>query len=98
MDRYSYRNRSHLADLEMNGCHETWRPLLNSMYHFSYVWGIAFAMGFGGCLILRWLDKKYGCVQCSQSSSPSVVGVGRDGLRLIVRLFWGARTDYAREG
>jgi len=55
-------------------------------------------MGFGGCLILRWLDKKYGCVQCSQSSSPSVVGVGRDGLRLIVRLFWGARTDYAREG
>jgi len=36
--------------------------------------------------------------QCSQSSSPSVFGVGRDGLRLIVRLFWGARTDYAREG
>jgi len=36
--------------------------------------------------------------QCSQSSSPSVFGVGRDGLRLIVRLFWRARTDYAREG
>jgi len=35
--------------------------------------------------------------QCSQSSSPSVFGVGRGGLRLIVRLFWGARTDYARE-
>jgi len=57
MDRYSYRNRSHLADLTMNGCHETWRPLLNSMYHFSYVWGIAFAMGFGGRLILRWIKS-----------------------------------------
>ena len=36
--------------------------------------------------------------QCSQASSPSVFGVGRDGLWLIVRLFRGARTDYAREG
>ena len=36
--------------------------------------------------------------QCSQPSSPSVFGGGRDGLRLIVRLFGGARTDYAREG
>jgi len=36
--------------------------------------------------------------QCSQASSPSVFGVGRDGLRLIVRLFEGARTDYALVG
>ena len=36
--------------------------------------------------------------QCSQPSSPSVFGGGRDGLWLVVRLFGGARTDYAREG
>ena len=36
--------------------------------------------------------------QCSQPSSPSVLGGGRDGLWLVVRLFWGARTDYARQG
>ena len=36
--------------------------------------------------------------QCSQPSSPSVFGGGRDGLWLIVRLFGGARTDYARQG
>ena len=36
--------------------------------------------------------------QCSQPSSPSVFGGGRDGLRLIVGLFGGARTDCAREG
>ena len=36
--------------------------------------------------------------QCSQRSSPSVFGGGRDGLWLIVRLFGGARTDYARQG
>ena len=35
---------------------------------------------------------------CSQPSSPSVFGGGRDGLWLIVRLFGGARTDYARQG
>ena len=37
-------------------------------------------------------------MQCSQPSSPSVFGGGRDGLWLVVRLFWGARTDYARQG
>ena len=36
--------------------------------------------------------------QCSQPSSPSVFGGGRDGLWLVVRLFWGAKTDYARQG
>jgi len=36
-------------------------------------------------------------MQCSQPSSPSVFGRGLDGLRLIVRLFGGARTDCARE-
>ena len=35
--------------------------------------------------------------QCSQPSSPSVFGRGRDGLWLVVRLFGGARMDYARE-
>jgi len=38
------------------------------------------------------------CNQCSQGSSRSVPGVRRDGLRLIARLFRGARRDYAREG
>ena len=36
--------------------------------------------------------------QCSQPSSPSVFGGGRDGLPLVVRLFGGARRDYGREG
>jgi len=36
--------------------------------------------------------------QCSQPSSPSVFGEGRDGLQLIVRLFGGARTGCARKG
>ena len=36
--------------------------------------------------------------QCSQPSSPSVFGGGRDGLRFIVRLCGRSRTDYAREG
>ena len=36
--------------------------------------------------------------QCSQPPSPSLFGFGRDGLRLIVRLFRGVRTNYAREG
>ena len=35
--------------------------------------------------------------QCLQPSSPSIFGFGRDGLQLIVHLFRGARTDYARE-
>ena len=35
--------------------------------------------------------------QCSQPSNPSVFGRGRDGLWLVVRLFGGAGTDYARE-
>ena len=34
----------------------------------------------------------------SKPSSPPVFRFGRDGLRLIVRIFRGARTDYAREG
>ena len=42
--------------------------------------------------------SRLGGVQCSQPSSPSVFGGGRDGLPLVVRLFGGARTDYAREG
>jgi len=33
-----------------------------------------------------------GSSQCSQPSSLSIVGVGRDGLRLIVRHFGEART------
>jgi len=37
-------------------------------------------------------------LQCSQPSSPSVFRGDRDGLRLIVRLFGDARTDYAWEG
>jgi len=40
----------------------------------------------------------YVCIQCSQPSSPSVFGGGRDGLRLIVGLFGGARTDYTQGG
>ena len=42
--------------------------------------------------------RVFNCSQCSQPSSPSVFGGVRDGLWLVVRLFGGARTDYAREG
>ena len=45
---------------------------------------------------ITWcLDKS---AQCSQPSSPSVFGGGRDGLWLVVRLFGGARTEYSGEG
>ena len=56
----------------------------------------------GDYFMIRWKGGWQGMdgreKQCSQPSSPSVFGFGRDGLRLIVRLFRGARTDYAREG
>ena len=56
----------------------------------------------GAVLLQRFYMSCYGgfCYsgQCSQPSSPSVFGGGRDGLWLVVRLFGGARTDYAREG
>lgn len=56
MIRYGF----HLPDLGMNGCSETWRPALNSIYHFSYVWGSIVFVGLSGRLILSRLDKKYG--------------------------------------
>ena len=33
-------------------------------------------------------------VQCSEPSSPSVLGVGPDGPLVVVRLFLSPRTDY----
>ena len=36
--------------------------------------------------------------QCSEQSSPSVLGVGPDGPPAVVRLFLSPRTDYGKWG
>ena len=76
------------------------KPDLTDRYGFTPLL-YAMSMGHEGVvkLLLGRKDVKLDTTnQCSQASSPSVFGVGRDGLWLIVRLFRGARTDYAREG
>ena len=49
----------HLEDLELPGCHKTFRPLVNKMYHLTYAWVVCVMLGWLGRWIIGYLDTKY---------------------------------------
>ena len=61
---------------------------------FSFL--IPCLLGIGLAVLMVRVGCRHGLSQCSEPSSPSVLGVGPDGPPAVVRLFSSPWTDYGK--